>query len=87
MYDPMSPFSKNIMPTMVSISHLLARNQCTYDETDRILDLLQEWIKERRECNEYETCRDYALGNKSACMDNVVITPFGHVDENLNAIL
>ncbi len=69
------------------VTYLLKRNKCTYDEVDWILEQLQYWIKERRECNEYATYSDYLSGNKTSCMDNIVITPMGCVDDNLNPIL
>lgn len=73
--------------TIVSVTHLLAKNKCTYDEVDWILEQLQHWIKESREQNEYATCRNYAIKNKTANVNNVVITPMRFVNKNLNLIL
>lgn len=87
MYEPWYSTARHLNPIIVSITHLLARNECTYDEVDWILEQLQHWIKETREQNEYATCKDYIIKNKTDCMDNVVITPMGFVDENLNPIL
>lgn len=87
MYEPWRSTARHLNPIIVSVTHLLARNKCTYDEVDWILEQLQHWIKEKREQNEYETYKDYLEQNKTDCMDNVVITPMGLVDENLNPIL
>lgn len=87
MYEPWRSTNRHLTPIIVSITHLLARNKCTYDEVDWILEQLQYWIKHQREQNEYATYLDYQNDNKTDCMDNVVITPMGFVDENLNPIL
>lgn len=87
MYEPWRSTSRHLNPIIVSMTHLLKRNKCTYDEVDWILEELQHWIKEQRKCNEYNTYRDYLNNNKTSCMDNVVITPMGYVDDNLNPIL
>lgn len=87
MYEPWRPTARHLNPIIVSITHLLARKECTYDEVDWILEQLQHWIKHQREQNEYATYLDYQNRNKTSCMDNVIITPMGFVDENLNPIL
>lgn len=87
MYEPCLPTARHLNPIIVTITHLLAKNKCTYDEVDWILEQLQHWIKETRKQNEYATYKDYVAKNKTACMDDVVITPMGFVDENLNPIL
>lgn len=87
MYELWRPTSRHLTPIIVSITHLLARKNCTYDETDWIIEQLQHWIKDARERREYATCIDYHNNHKTASMDNVVITPIGHVDDNLNPIL
>lgn len=76
MYEPWHSTARHLNPIIVSITHLLARNKCTYDEVDQILEQLQHWIKETREQKEYATCKDYVSKNKTDCMDNVVITPY-----------
>lgn len=87
MYELWRPTSRHLTPIIVSITHLLARKNCTYDETDWIIEQLQHWIKDTREQREYATCIDHHNDKKTASMDNVVITPMGYVDENLNPIL
>lgn len=87
MYEPWRPTSRHLNPIIISMSHLLAKNNCTYDEADWIIEQLQHWIKDTREQREYATCIDYHNGHKTANMDNVVITPLGCVDDNLNPIL
>lgn len=77
MYEPWYSIAKHLNPIIVFITHLLARNKCTYDEVDWILEQLQHWIKETCEQNEYATCKDYIIKTKTDCMDNAVITPMG----------
>lgn len=87
MYEPWRPTARHLNPIIITITHLLAKNKCTYDKVDWILEQLQHWAKENREQREYATCKDYVAENKTACMDDVVITPMGFVNENLNLIL
>ncbi len=87
MHEPWKSTSRHLNPIIVSVTHLLARNNCTYNEVDWILEQLQYWIKHRREQNEYVTYLDYQNDNKTECMDDVVITPMDFVDKNLNPIL
>lgn len=87
MYEPWRYTSRHLNPIIISVTHLLARNKCTYDETDWILEQLQHWTKDGRKQKEYATYLDLQNGNKTSCADNVVITPMGFVDENLNPIL
>lgn len=74
--------SEKMMPVMISIMKILEQNQCTYNETDVILYLLTDTVRYNRECKEYETCMDYILGNKTACMDNVPVKLLKHKNEN-----
>lgn len=69
------------------MTHFLAKKKCTYDEVDLILESLQHWIKHLRNKNEYATYLDYQNDNKTSCIDNVIITPMGFVDNDLNPIL
>lgn len=88
MYEPWRrPTARHLNPIIVFVTLLFTRKKCTYDEVDWILEQLKHWIKHPREQNEYATCKDYVAKNKTDCMDNVVITPMGFVDENLNPIL
>lgn len=34
MYEPWRPTARHLNPIIVSITHLLARKECTYDEVD-----------------------------------------------------
>lgn len=89
MYDvtKLTPSSvTKVTNCVISITHLLARNQCTYNEAEQLIELLKTEIDYSRERREYATYADYFAGKKTACMDNVVIAPIGRVDENLNPI-
>lgn len=81
MYNVKSIFTRPLTPILSSVTQLLAQNNCTYDEADHIIFLLQDWIKEARLNREYDTIHDYQTGNKTACMNNAVITPMGIIDE------
>lgn len=69
-----------VLSTTVSITRLLAEKDCTYNETDKIIELLQSWIKQSREETEYDTVANYIKGNKTKCVDNNVIKPLNHVE-------
>lgn len=69
-----------ILSTTVSITQMLADQNCTYNESDTIIELLQSWIKQSRENHEYETIADYNNGNKTRCVDNEIIQPLNHVE-------
>lgn len=59
----------------IEITRLLHKYQCTYNETDEILSLLADEIKQQREDFEYETINDYINGNKTRC---VMMKLFNH---------
>lgn len=69
-----------ILSTTVSITGLLAEKDCTYNEADKIIELLQSWIKQSRENAEYDTVADYIKDNKTNCVDNDVVKPLNHVE-------
>lgn len=69
-----------ILSTTVSITQFLADQNCTYDEVDKIVELLQSWIKQARENNEYKTIANYISGNKLKSVNNDVIQPLNHVE-------
>lgn len=64
----------------IEISQMLRNNQCTYAETERILELLNDEFKQQRENLEYETLDDYIAGYKTNHVDNKVIQSLNHVD-------
>lgn len=69
-----------ILSNTVSITQFLAAQKCTYNEVDEIFELLQGWIKQSRENNEYETVADYLNGHKPKSVDDEVIQPLNHVE-------
>lgn len=73
------PNTKKLYLT-VEISHLLHKYNCTYNEIDKIVELLQSWIKQSREENEYDTIDDYINGNKTRSVDNDIVQPMNHVE-------
>jgi len=64
----------------VEISQLLNKYNCKYNEADEIISLLQEWIKQSREGNEYATTDDYINGNKTRTVGDDVVPPLNHVE-------
>lgn len=64
----------------VEISQLLRNNQCTYAETERILDILTDEFKQQREELEYDTLKDYFTGHKTCHADTQVVQSLNHVD-------
>lgn len=62
-----------ILYLTVEISQLLRNNQCTYSETERILDILTSEFKQQHEDLEYETLDDYFAGHKTCHVDNQVV--------------
>lgn len=69
-----------VLSTTISITRLLAETNCTYNEADTIIDLLQEWIKQSRENAEYDTVADCVKDNKTKCVDNEVVRPLNYVE-------
>ena len=72
--------SKKILSVAVDISQLLCNNQCTYDETEEILQLLQSEIKHQRENYEYDTAKDFFNGDKTNCANDIIIKSLRHID-------
>lgn len=68
-----------VLSTVISITQLLSKRNCTYNETDEIIRLLHSWIKQSREENEYKTISDYMRNNKTRNVDNEIITPMGDI--------
>lgn len=69
-----------ILSTTVSITRLLADKDCTYNEADKIIELLQSRINQSREEAEYDTVADYIKRNKTKRVDNDVVKPLNHVE-------
>lgn len=72
--------NNKILSISISITQFFKNNNCTYDETETIIETLQDWIKQLRENNEYNTVSDYVHKHKSKCVDNIVIEPLNHVE-------
>ena len=66
----------------VEITQLLYKNECTYNETDEILQLVTDEIKQQREDKEYNTVDDFLKGIKTCCADHKVIEPLNHINPN-----
>lgn len=69
-----------ILSTTISITQLLANESCTYNEVDKIIETLQDWIKQSRQDNEYDTVNDFVNGNKTRCVDDDLVKPLNHVE-------
>ena len=69
-----------ILSTTISITQLLANENCTYNEADKIIETLQDWIKQSRQDNEHDTVTDFISGSKTRCVDDVVVKPLNHVE-------
>lgn len=74
---------KNHLYMVIEITQLLAKNNCTYAEVDRILDILQEEFKEQRFDLEYDSLDDYFNEHKCHDADNMTVKALNHVDELL----
>lgn len=73
------PYSKKLY-LAVEISQLLYKYNCTYNETDEILQLITDEIKQQRENKEYDTVYDYFKKMKTCCVDHEIITPLKHIE-------
>ena len=69
-----------ILSTTISITQLLANENCTYNEADKIIETLKDWIKQSRQDNEYDTVTDFINDNKTKCVDDDVVKPLNHVE-------
>lgn len=72
--------NNSIMSVIVDITYLLHQAECTYNETDKIIALLQSWVKQSRENREYNSASDYINNDKPYDADNDIIIPLNHVD-------
>ena len=69
-----------ILSTTISITQLLANENCTYNEADKIIETLQDWIKQSRQDNEYDIVTDFIRGKKTKCVDDDVVKPLNHAE-------
>lgn len=69
-----------ILSTVVDITQLLHENNCTYDESYKILQMVTNELKQQQENIEYSTVDDYLDNNKIYNADNQVVTALNHVD-------
>lgn len=53
----------------------LQENECTYAESDEILEMLIEQIEFQKEQFEYDTVTDFFNGKKARSLDNEIIVP------------
>lgn len=67
------------LSVLVSLTEVLADNECTYNQTDEIVELMRGWLKQSREDIEYDTVHDYMKQVKSRSADNLTIRPLNHV--------
>ena len=72
--------NKKMLSIAIDISQMLFNNQCSYDEAEEILQLMQHEIKQQRENYEYATIEDYINGVKTNFANDVVICPLHHLD-------
>lgn len=69
-----------ILSTVVDITQLLHENNCTYNESYKILQMITNELKQQQENIEYSTVDDYLDNNKIYNADNQVVTALNHVD-------
>lgn len=70
-----------VLSTAVDITQLLQQNNCTYNDAEKILNLVVAELKQQRENLEYDTFDDYFSRTKTIDVSNKVITALNHVDE------
>lgn len=63
----------------IEISRLLYEHKCTYNEIDRIFDILRDIYKTERECKEYETYEHFKNKIKTYHCDNDIPHPMKHI--------
>lgn len=71
-------YQKSLFAT-INITRLLAEKQCTYSETENIIEALASWIKQSRKNNEYESIKDWVIDNKKTSVDNDIVVPLNNV--------
>ncbi len=64
----------------VEIIQLLHKHACTYAESEDILSIVQDELKQQREQYEYDTVDDFINGYKNRNADDVIIKPLNHVE-------
>lgn len=72
------PNSKKLYLT-VEITQLLYKYNCTYKESEEILQLVLSEILQQKKDIEYDTIEDYISENRNNC-DNFIINPLYHVE-------
>ena len=65
---------------VIEITQLLYKNNRTYDDVKKILDILQDEFKTQRECLEYDDVDNYLQGRKTADVSNKIVQPLNHVE-------
>lgn len=65
---------------VIEITQLLYKNNRTYDDIKKILDILQDEFKTQRECLEYDDVDDYLQGRKTVDVSNKIVQPLNHVE-------
>lgn len=65
---------------VIEITQLLYKNNRTYDDVKKILDILHDEFKTQRECLEYDDVNYYLQGRKTANISNKIIQPLNHVE-------
>lgn len=65
---------------VIEITQLLYKNNRTYDDVKKILDILQDEFKTQRECLEYDDVDDYLQGRKTADVSNKIVQQLNHVE-------
>lgn len=62
------------LSVIIQITQLLSQNQCTYDDTEEILQCLLGHYKTVREQKEYATVQDFISNKKSIDIGNKVVS-------------
>lgn len=69
-----------ILSTVVDITQLLNENNCTYNESYKILQMVTNELKQQQENIEYPTVDDYLSNHKTHNANNQVIAALNHID-------
>ena len=65
----------------IAITQLLAKYNCTFEETDKILSLIDGEIKMQRRNLEYKSIKNFMESNKIYNADNDFIVPLNFTEE------
>lgn len=65
----------------IEITQLLYKYKCTYQDTENIISLLSDEIKQQRDELEYNDIDDYVIKRKTYFADNDIIKPLNHVEQ------